>query len=186
MKTSIKTIFLFWLRVAILPVVGISLFSCSYTGTKEHAESGSNEIEKNWKAIDDLKNINREFSAWCRDSGMKKAYLEYFDDNGVILRPHHNPLEGAGALDFLSQFDDSRVQISWEPINGDISSSEDIGYTYGIYTVINKKEKDTTQGTYLMVWKKQKNGDWKLVMESGNSGLGDKTNPLENEIDFAK
>lgn len=164
----------------------IFIFSCNYFGKKEVDSLEQTGIKKNWKEIETLKNVDREFSVYCRDSGMKKAFLEFLDDNGVLLRPHHYPMEGADALDFLSQFDDRDIEINWEPKDGDISSSGDLGYTYGIYSVINKKEKDTTQGTYVMVWKKQKSGNWKLVMDSGNNGVTEKKDTLEGEKDFQK
>ncbi|MGE5107372.1 MAG: YybH family protein [Sphingobacteriales bacterium] len=159
------------------------IYSCRYFHKNEDVVTEP-LVKKNWKEIEELKNVDGEFSAYCRDSGMKKAFLEFLDDNGVLLRPNHYPMEGADALDFLSQFDDRDIEINWQPKDGDVSSSGDLGYTYGIYIVVNKKKRDTTQGTYVMVWKKQKSGTWKLVMDSGNNGLGEKKDTLESEKEF--
>ena len=45
----------------------------------------------------------------------------------------------------------------------------DLGFTYGIY---NLEIKDTVlKGTYVSIWKKQKDGKWKFVLDSGNEGV---------------
>jgi ketosteroid isomerase-like protein len=50
--------------------------------------------------------------------------------------------------------------------------SGDLGYTYELFTVTAK---DTTmQGTYVSIWKKQKDGNWKFVLDTGNPGGGKK------------
>ena len=162
------------------------IYSCSHF-QKNEEDAGEPAVKKNWKQVEELKNIDREFSTYSRDSGLKKAFLEYLDENGVLLRPDHHPLEGADAFDFLSQIDDNNIEITWDVKNADVAEAGDMGYTYGIYTIVNKKAKDTLQqGTYGMVWKKQKDGNWKIVMDSGSSGLGKKKDTLESEKDFQK
>ena len=50
--------------------------------------------------------------------------------------------------------------------------SGDLGYTYGNYEFRSKdKEGKATveRGKYVSIWKKQKNGNWKVVMDMGNS-----------------
>jgi ketosteroid isomerase-like protein len=166
--------------------VAVLIGSCNFFRQKEREALPHEPIKKNWRQVEELKNVDREFSAYCRDSGMRKAYLEFLDDNGALLRPNHLPMEGANALDFLSQFEEEDVEINWEPSNGDVSSSGDLGYTYGIYTIINKKASDTTSGTYLMIWKKQKSGMWKLVMDSGNNGLAEPGDTMLKEKELTE
>jgi len=44
-----------------------------------------------------------------------------------------------------------------------------MGYTYGVYKVATA---DTTlMGTYLNVWRKQDDGKWKFVIDTGNPGI---------------
>jgi ketosteroid isomerase-like protein len=66
---------------------------------------------------------------------------------------------------------DSTVQLTWEPEGGDISTSGELGYTYGIYEL--KGSNDVVErGTYVTIWKKQEDGKWKFVLDSGNQGIG--------------
>lgn len=112
---------------------------------------------------------DREFSDMSRQVGMKKAFLQYIDNEGVLLRPEHLPIVGADAIDFLSQVNDTAYTLSWKPAKGEVSTSGDLGFTYGVYEL---KTTDTTfKGTYVSIWKKQGDGDWKFVLDSGNEGI---------------
>jgi ketosteroid isomerase-like protein len=54
-------------------------------------------------------------------------------------------------------------------MKAEIARSGDLGYSYGIYELILP---DTTlRGTYVNIWKKQNNGEWKFVLNSNNAGL---------------
>ena len=107
-----------------------------------------------------------------QDQGMKTAFIEYLDSNGVILRPNEMPIVGADAIDFLIQQDDSDFKLGWDPRHAEVSESGDMGYTYGIY-IMRPNQLDTVYyGTYNSVWKKQNDGKWKLLLHSQNEGLG--------------
>lgn len=167
-------------RIANFIVITLLLFSCNLLDKEKNTDHNGREMKKNWREVEALKYVDGEFSAYSRDSGIKKAFLEYLDPNGILLRPGNYPLEGADAFDNLSQIDDKEAEISWQVMDGDVAESGDIGYTYGVYTVKNKVTNDTLQqGTYAMVWKKQKNGNWRLVLDSGSPGLGPKKDSAE-------
>ena len=149
----------------------IFFFSCGHL-KKDAVDETQHVVKKNWKQVEELKDIDREFEAYSRDSGMRKGYLEFLDEEAILLRPNHHPLVAANALDFVSQLDENKYDISWQVQDGDVSSSNDLGFTYGVYTVVDKQSKDTLQrGTYGMVWKKNKKGMWKVMMDAGSPGL---------------
>ncbi|HSQ43476.1 MAG TPA: hypothetical protein VLM16_00675 [Ginsengibacter sp.] len=114
------------------------------------------------------------FSDLSKKEGMKKAFIEYIDNDGILLRPGRPPIIGANAIDFLSQVNDSSYTLTWSPAGAGIAASDDLGYSYGIYKL---ELKDTVlRGTYVSVWRKQKDGKWKFVLDSGNEGIGSKAN----------
>lgn len=157
------------------------LVSCNFLA-KHQEDAEETSVKKNWKEIEELKNIDRECAAFSRDSGIRKAFLEYLDENGVLIRPNHYPLVGADALQLMNDIDDSRAEITWNAMDGDVSSSGDMGFTYGVFTVYDKQAKDTIQeGTYSMFWRKNKKGEWKIMVDSGSSGLGAKKDSTEQE-----
>lgn len=118
-------------------------------------------------------NADKAFSDMSRQLGMKKAYIQYISKEGALLRPGHMPIIGADAIDFLSQINDTAYTISWVPSRGDIASSGDLGYTFGVYTLATA---DTTlKGTYVRIWKKQPDGDWKFFLDTSNEGVDSNT-----------
>jgi ketosteroid isomerase-like protein len=119
-------------------------------------------------STDEILNADTEFSTMSRQLGMKKAFLQYMDDEAILLRPDHKPVIGADAIDFISILDDSTYTLTWRPSGAQIASSGDLGFTFGIYTLLLP---DTTlTGTYVNVWKKRSSGEWKFVLNSNNPG----------------
>lgn len=120
--------------------------------------------------VQEIINADKAFSDMSRQLGMKKAFLQYISKEGVMLRPGYMPIVGAEAIDFLSQINDTAYKISWVPSHGDIAKSGEMGYTYGVYTLATA---DTTlKGTYVSIWKRQSDGEWKFVLDTGNEGVG--------------
>jgi hypothetical protein len=59
--------------------------------------------------------------------------------------------------------------LNWEPIFSDISAAGDMGYNTGPYTLTdNTPEKRPPQyGFFFSVWKKDADGNWKVVLDVG-------------------
>jgi len=146
---------------AVLLFITLLFFSCDQK--KEPKQQAS---------IHEILNADISFSDMSRQIGMKKAFLQYIDNEGVLLRPGHLPLAGAEAIDFLSQLSDTAYSLSWQPMKAEISKSGDLGFTYGVYTLSIKDS--VYKGTYVSIWKKQNDGSWKFVLDSGNEGISSK------------
>ena len=132
---------------------------------------GCFKTEKNTAVLakEEIIKADKTFSNMSRHQGMKKAFLEFIDDNGILLRPGHLPIIGADAIDFLSQANDTSYRLTWKPYAAEVSSSGDLGFTYGVYLLTLP---DTTvTGTYVSIWKKQIDGKWKFILDSGNEGI---------------
>lgn len=120
-------------------------------------------------SVDEVMNTDIAFSDMSRQVGMKKAFMEYIGSDGVLLRPDHLPIVGADAIDFLIQINDTAFTLTWTPTKGGVSKSGDLGFTYGVYELTTA---DTIlKGTYVNVWKKQSDGAWKFIVDSGNPGI---------------
>lgn len=141
--------------------------ACTFTtSTKENVGEALHQ-----NAMQDMVDTDRAFSEDCLKNGMKKSFLEFVADDAVLLRPDQLPIVDGDVIKFLSAQEDTSFTMSWEPSGADLSASNDMGYTYGVYTVVTK---DTTlKGTYLSIWKKQINGKWKFVLDTGNQGTGE-------------
>ena len=152
----------------ILPVVlPVLIFSsCIFSPDKKPAGTAA-------QAKIELMDADRAFSRLSETKGMKEAFLEYIDSNGVLLRPNEAPIIGADAVDYLIQQNDSTYTLKWEPKDGAVAHSGELGYTYGIYALMPTSKDTIIYGTYVSIWKKEKSGRWKYVLDSGNEGIGD-------------
>lgn len=125
--------------------------------------------------IDDLFEADRNFSKMAMVKGFPTAFIEYAHPDAVLLRPKSMPITGKPAIKNLYEKADSKgVDFTWEPLAGELAVSGELGYTYGIYTV--KKDTALQQGTYVSIWKKDRDGNWKYILDTGNEGLGVRLN----------
>jgi len=122
--------------------------------------------------VETLKQLEAEFMKAAADKG-SNGYMSYYADDAVEV-PNGGPLvpgkenisKGMGFLD------DPNNRLLWTPVGGDISSSGDLGYTYGTYE-FHSKDKDgklhIEYGKYTSIWKLQKDGKWKVALDMGNA-----------------
>jgi ketosteroid isomerase-like protein len=118
-----------------------------------------------------LLKADRDFSRLSAEKGYKTACLEYIDSNGVLLRPDMAPIIGAEAIDYLSQQADQGFTMTWEPRGGMVARSGELGYTFGLYSIKPKAQDTVIYGTYVNIWKKQADGTWKFMLDTGNEGV---------------
>jgi ketosteroid isomerase-like protein len=110
------------------------------------------------------------FSDFSVKHGIQKAFIEFADDSVVLLKPNRLPIVGKQSLiDSYAGKSDRGIVLTWKPEKAVIAESGDLGFTYGIWTLLAAA--DTSKGTYLTVWKKDRNGRWKYVADTGNEGL---------------
>lgn len=110
------------------------------------------------------------FSDYSVKHGIQKAFIEFAHDSVVLLKDNCLPIVGKLSLmDSYKGRSDSGLVLTWKPEAATISQSGELGFTYGIWTLVAKG--DTTQGTYLTVWKKNSAGQWKFAADTGNDGI---------------
>lgn len=119
-----------------------------------------------------LKQLEGEFMKAAAEKGAQ-GYMSYYADNAVEVPNGAALIEGkvniAKGMGFL---DDKNNQLLWTPVGADISSSGDLGYTYGNYE-FHSKDKDgrptIDYGKYTSIWKQHADGSWKVVLDMGNA-----------------
>lgn len=120
-----------------------------------------------------LLETDRAFSDLSEKKGMKAAFIEYIDSNGVLLRADEFPIVGADAIDYLIRQDDKDYSLTWAPKDGEVAQSGDMGFTYGVFTLKYKNMDSVQRGTYVSIWRRQSDGTWKVSLDSGNGGVGE-------------
>jgi ketosteroid isomerase-like protein len=110
------------------------------------------------------------FSDYSVKYGIQKAFIEYAHDSVVLLKPNQMPIVGKHSLiDSYAGKSDSGLVLTWKPEKATIAASGELGFTYGLWTLIAAK--DTSHGTYLTVWQRDAQGKWKYAADTGSQGL---------------
>jgi len=112
------------------------------------------------------------FSIMSEAEGMKSAFLHYADQEVIKLQEKRFPIWGIEEMkSAFDKFDDHVFTITWEPLKAEIAGSGDLGYTMGNWKLVTAEGK-VKYGNYVSIWKKQSNGDWKYVLDTGTDTPG--------------
>jgi ketosteroid isomerase-like protein len=119
------------------------------------------------KTLDELINTDKEFSKLSTQKGAAIAFKQYVTTDAIMLPNNQYPVIGVDNI-YQSMDPNSTDQLSWIPQNGKVSTSGDMGYTWGNYQLITKNGEEYS-GKYLNVWVRQSDGSWKVEVDMGNN-----------------
>lgn len=108
-----------------------------------------------------------------------KAFAEWFAEDGVVLGNGQAPVIGRVAIAKSSTWLAKDYQLTWTPTDAALSPSGDMGYTWGSFEGHSKDANGnpvTTNGRYMTIWRKEADGQWKVVLDAGANepaGAGD-------------
>jgi len=141
-----------------------------------------------------LVEMEHAFAKAAATKGTRDAFLEFLADDGIVFQP--GPVNGKK---FWSERKPGKGLLSWEPIFADVSRAGDLGYTTGPWEFRPNGPDDqpVAFGQYFTIWKKQRDGSWKAVLDRGvttdkgyaAAGLsfpkGDETSSRKSDFDVA-
>jgi ketosteroid isomerase-like protein len=128
-------------------------------------KSDTDLVEKSKQEIIETENA---FSKMAGEAGIEKAFLEFADELAVLNRNNSIIKGHKSILEHFSKIENTDSKLEWKPDFVDVSSSGDLGYTYGKYTYYSTDRAGNTsetKGIFHTVWKKQKDGTWKYVWD---------------------
>ncbi|HEY3704874.1 MAG TPA: nuclear transport factor 2 family protein [Terracidiphilus sp.] len=99
-----------------------------------------------------------------------EGFASWFADDGVALGNGAAPLVGKVAIERSANWAPKDYQLTWTPTDGLMGPSGDMGYTWGHFEGHSKDANGnplTTTGRYMTVWRRQKDGAWKVVLDGG-------------------
>jgi ketosteroid isomerase-like protein len=106
-----------------------------------------------------LQKAERQFAGAAHDD-IGKAILDYGTDDIRVYREKSFPAVGLVAARLMLTSEHGNV--TFEPGGSKMSKSGDLSYSYGNYS---KERGDVVEhGIYLMIWRANMNGDWKLAL----------------------
>lgn len=120
-----------------------------------------------------LMDLSREWSAVAAGDDVE-ALMSYWADDAVMMAPGQPPIRGKEAIrEFVGSAGDiPGFSISWEPLEAHVSESGDMAYMIeqNQMTMPDSTGASITQyNKGITVWKKQKDGSWKNVVDMWNS-----------------
>lgn len=100
------------------------------------------------------------------------AFAEWFAEDGVTLGNGEAPQVGKVAIARTTTWSPKDYQLTWTPTDASMGPSGDIGYTWGHFEGHSKDANGnpvTTTGRYITIWRKQSDGNWKVVLDAGSN-----------------
>lgn len=111
--------------------------------------------------------------AWFESQGDSEAFAAFVANEAVWL-PAGLPLV-SGKERYLAVsselFAAPGTRLTWQPSSAEVSESADLGYTIGSYELTANDSNGnpvTSLGKYLTVWRKETDGQWRVVADCFN------------------
>jgi ketosteroid isomerase-like protein len=116
---------------------------------------------------------------WLKDTALKDParFASYYAEDALVLSPHMALVAGKNKIQagLSTLMADPNFALTFHSDRVEAAKGGDFVYTVGSYarTVSdpNSKQPVTDKGHYLTVWKKQADGNWKVVSDMDNSEL---------------
>ncbi len=113
--------------------------------------------------INSLVQAEKDFSKLSVERGIKDSFVANFADDAIIFRP--TPVAGKK---WYEGHPPARGVLSWQPVLSEIAASGELGYNTGPYEYREKPDaKPVGYGEFFSFWKKQADGNWKVVLDQG-------------------
>jgi ketosteroid isomerase-like protein len=105
-----------------------------------------------------------EFAKLLAARNTVDPFLSYLADGVRLYRTNNFPMVGKEAASVALAAKPG--MLTWQPAKAEVSTSGDLGYTYGTYEFkAIGDNKPVEKGNYMRIWKKQANGKWRVVLD---------------------
>jgi ketosteroid isomerase-like protein len=132
----------------------------AYAASKKSQEQDRQAIAK----------AEADFAKARAERGLE-GWLSFFaDDTADFVRGGPFTFTKEEMRRHLQKSFDPADQLTWKPVKIDVAASADLAYSVGTWQLKGKDAagNDVTEtGKYITVWKKQKDGSWKVVADTG-------------------
>lgn len=111
-----------------------------------------------------LLELERQLSATAQDVGLGGALATVIHPDGMVIRPGVT-LTGAEEISRGLASPPGAGPMYWQPDRVEVSGSGDMGMTSGRYVQVMTGA-EAQQGRYVVVWRRDGSGDWKILAET--------------------
>jgi ketosteroid isomerase-like protein len=117
--------------------------------------------------------MTKDWALACNNKQLDDL-LEFYAADALVLRPNLPPVRGTTAIRefFFSALDSGLGDVEVEPLRVELLG--DVGYEAGrckmlVPTAVGKRREE--RGKYVVVFAKQKSGEWRAVLDSWSTDL---------------
>ena len=122
--------------------------------------------------LEQVRAADTAFSALARRVGTGRAFGEFAADNAQIFSTPGEFLTGPREISESFGPSGTSGALVWHPVAGDVAQSGDLGFTVGNAVFTGRREDGgqvVRYSKYLTVWKKQRDGAWRYVVDGGSA-----------------
>jgi ketosteroid isomerase-like protein len=127
-------------------------------GAASEADSAGGKTERRR-----LSAASQEFFRLWSAKGMEAAYRETAYTDVLVLRGGAVPGRGVDSALSLVRLDE--IPYTIEAMGGDLASSGDLGYTYGVIGWGPRSAGGKREASYLWIWKRARGGEWRIAVD---------------------
>jgi ketosteroid isomerase-like protein len=128
-------------------------------------------------ALASLVETERAFARRCGEVGVRDSFIEFFAEDGVNFMPA--PTKTREAFMKRPAQTTRTATLNWRPAYADVSLAGDLGYTTGpVVQTDNARKNPPRYSYYFSVWRKQRDGSWKVELDLGVETPADDPSPF--------
>ena len=122
--------------------------------------------------LDEVRSADVDFSRDAGRRGTGEAFGLYAAENAQIFSGPGDLTTGPQAIAQSFGPRDEKSSLAWRPVEGEVAASGDLGFTVGNAVFTGEREDGAAvirYTKYLTVWKKQRDGRWRYVVDGGSA-----------------
>ncbi|WP_128545286.1 YybH family protein [Larkinella soli] len=116
------------------------------------------------KVRSELLAFDNQFIKALEKNGPEATYRLHLSPQARVYRMGRQPFTERPAIDSLLKRPET---VQFDPLNASVAPSGDLGYVYGntVVTTTESEKAVRRAGNYLRIWKKDSQGQWKIVLD---------------------
>ena len=123
--------------------------------------------------VDAIMQADRDFAAMAAEEGASAAFAHWMDaSEGRLLRGTADAIMGAETIAPLYAAFTGDTLLHWQPTEGFAGSGDDFGVTWGVWSIHTDGDSTSApvaRGTYVTVWHRNADGDWRGLLDMGTN-----------------
>lgn len=124
-----------------------------------------------------LLQADRDFAEATHARGIE-GWMSFFADDAIRIKYRGGMVKGYNAVRAMDTplISDTTITLNWQPLEAYVFKHGTTGITIGTSQVVNrigpKKGDVTYRGRYTTLWRREPDGRWRVIMDTGYPDAG--------------